>query len=106
MMPIGFIADMENIAPNRMKERYGIHYANTFLKRTLGLMFKKDFQGELVFTYTKPTNLFIHTLFMKFDIDVKIYGEGNKLIRLIKKFAPYRCVFAKSVKQIIEKKSA
>lgn len=104
MIPIGFIADMENIAPNRMKERYGIHYANTFLKRTLGLMFKKDFQGELVFTYTKPTNLFIHTLFMKFDIDVVCYNKKNEVIKLTK-LQPWRFIFVRDVKWFIEKKS-
>ena len=96
---------MENIAPQRMKERYGIHYANTFLKRTLGLMFKKDFLGELVFTFKKPTTLFIHTLFMKFDIDVVCYNEKNKLIKLTK-LQPWRIMFVKNVKRIIEKKSA
>ena len=105
MIPVGFIADMESIAPTRMKELYKIHYANTFLKRTLGLMFKKDFLGELVFTYTKPTNLFIHTLFMKFDIDVVCYNKKNELIKLTK-LQPWRIMFVKSVKRIIEKKSA
>ena len=105
MIPIGFIADMENIAPMRMMERYKIHYANTFLKKTLGLMFKKDFLGELVFTYTKPTNLFIHTLFMKFDIDVVCYNKKNEVIKL-RKLQPWQIMFVKDVKWFIEKKSA
>lgn len=104
MMSIGFIAEMENIAPNRMKERYGIQYANTFLKRTLGLMFKKDFRGELIFTFKKPTNLFIHTFFMRFDIDVMCYNKKNEIIKH-RKLQPWRSMCVNDVKQIIEKKS-
>ena len=59
MIPIQFIMKMENIAPQRMREQYGIHYAKTFWEKLIGLMFKKDFLGELVFTYKNPTNIFI-----------------------------------------------
>lgn len=104
MTPIHFIAEVENIASNRMKERYNIQYANTFLKRTLGLMFKKDFCGELVFTFGKPTNLFIHTLFMKFGVDVVCYNEKKELVKTAK-LKPWRFMYVKNVKWFIEKKS-
>ena len=96
---------METIAPQRMKERYSIHYANTYLKRTLGLMFKKDFKGELVFTYAKPTDIFIHGFFMRFPVDVVAYNEKNEVIKSIN-LKPWRIVFVKGVKWFIEKKSA
>ena len=104
MIPIGFLAEMETIAPTRMKERYGVQYANTFLKRTFGLMFKKDFHGEMVFTFGKPTNLFIHTFFMRFDIDVMCYNEKSKLIKSAK-LKPWQIRYVKNVKRFIEKKS-
>jgi len=71
---------MENVAPQGMFERYKIEYANTFLKRTLGLMFKRNFDGKLVFTFKKPTNFFVHTCFMRFGIHVKFYNN-NYLIK-------------------------
>ena len=105
MIPIQFITEMGSIAPMRMKTRYRIHYANTFLKRTLGLMFKKDFQGEMIFTYEKPTDIFIHTSFMKFAIDVIVYNEKSEVIKSVK-LEPWRIISVKGVKWFMEKKSA
>lgn len=105
MIPIQFIMEMENIAPQRMKERYDIQYATTFWEKLVGLMFKKNFQGELIFTYKNPTNIFIHTLFMRFPIDVIAYNEKNEMIKSVK-LRPWQNVFVKGVKWFIEKKSA
>jgi len=95
---------MENVAPQRMKER-NIQYANTFLKRSLGLMFKKDFQGEMVFTFPKPTNIFIHTFFMRFDINAVCYNEKNEIVREVKNMKPYRIMYVKNVKYFVEQKA-
>jgi len=93
---------MENIAPQRMKERYNIQYANTFLKRSLGLMFKKDFQGKLIFTFKKPTNLIIHTAFMKFSIHIRFYNS-NQLINECD-MKPWRFMVVRNVDCFTEEK--
>lgn len=45
-----------------------IIYADTFLKRFIGLMGKKEFNEALLFTNLVDSS--IHTLFMRFEIDV------------------------------------
>lgn len=54
-----------------------IIYADTFFKRFIGLMGKKDFKDCLIFTKLKDSS--IHTLFMRFEIDVYFIDE-NKII--------------------------
>lgn len=54
-----------------------IIYADTFLKRFMGLMGKKDFNDCLVFTNLVDSS--IHTFFMRFTIDVYFINE-NKII--------------------------
>ena len=54
-----------------------IIYANTFFKRFKGLMGKKDFNECLLFT--NITDSGIHTMFMRFEIDVYFIDE-NKVI--------------------------
>ena len=54
-----------------------IIYADTFFKRFKGLMAKKDFDDCLIFTKLKDSS--IHTLFMRFEIDVYFIDE-NKVI--------------------------
>ena len=50
-----------------------IIYADTFLKRFLGLMGKKDFSEGLLFTNLVDSS--VHTLFMCFEIDVYFIGD-------------------------------
>lgn len=52
-----------------------IIYADTFFKRFLGLMGKKDFDYILVFT--NLTDSSIHTMFMRFEIDVYFIDEDK-----------------------------
>lgn len=54
-----------------------ITYADNFYKRFKGLMLKKEFNGGLLFTNLKDSS--IHTLFMRFEIDVYFLDE-NKVI--------------------------
>jgi hypothetical protein len=54
-----------------------IIYADTFFKRFIGLMGKKDFKDCLIFTNLKDSS--IHTMFMRFEIDVYFMDE-NKII--------------------------
>lgn len=49
--------------------------ANTFFKRFKGLMGKKDFENGLLFT--NLTDSSVHTLFMRFEIDIYFIDENN-----------------------------
>jgi uncharacterized membrane protein (UPF0127 family) len=51
--------------------------ADTFFKRFMGLMCKKDIEDGLLFT--NLTDSSIHTMFMRFEIDVYFLDE-NKII--------------------------
>ena len=77
-----------------------IIYADTFLKRFFGLMAKKEFSDALIFTNLIDSS--IHTLFMRFEIDV--YFIGDDLIIFDKKtLKPWRFYKAKhSAKYIVE----
>ena len=68
--------------------------ADTFLKRFKGLMFKKNFENGLLFT--NLTDSSIHTLFMRFEIDVYFMNE-NKIIFEKTTLKPWR--FYKPKKQ-------
>ena len=79
-----------------------IIYADSFFKRFKGLMGKKDFKNILVFK--NLTDSSIHTMFMRFEIDVYFIDE-NKVIFDKTTLKPWR--FYKSKKQakyIIESK--
>lgn len=52
-------------------------YANTFFKRFKGLMLKKNFKDLMIFT--NLTDSGIHTMFMRFEIDV-YFIDKNKII--------------------------
>ena len=51
--------------------------ADTFFKRFKGLMGKKDFEDALLFT--NLTDSSIHTMFMRFEIDI-YFLDKNKII--------------------------
>lgn len=52
--------------------------ADTFFKRFIGLMGKKDFDFAMLFTNIRHSS--IHTHFMRFEIDVYFLGENNVVI--------------------------
>ena len=54
-----------------------IVYADSFFKRFKGLMGKKDFSQIMVFS--KLTDSSIHTMFMRFEIDV-YFADENKVV--------------------------
>lgn len=54
-----------------------IKYADNYLKRLIGLMFKKDIDYGLLFILGYGSG--IHTCFMRFNIDVYFIDE-NKII--------------------------
>lgn len=52
--------------------------ADSFFKRFIGLMGKKDIDFAMLFANIKSSS--IHTHFMRFDIDVYFLGENNIVI--------------------------
>lgn len=54
-----------------------IIYADTFFKRFKGLMGKKDFDHVLVFS--NLTDSSIHTMLMRFEIDVYFIDENRRV---------------------------
>lgn len=79
-----------------------ILYANTFFKRFKGLMAKKDFDNVLVFSDLKDSG--IHTMFMRFEIDVYFIDEKKVIYdkRSLKPWKFYRP--KKRAKYIVETK--
>ncbi|AMD16630.1 hypothetical protein TL18_00395 [Methanobrevibacter sp. YE315] len=55
-----------------------IRYADTFFKRFKGLMLKKDIDFCMVFTNLEDSS--IHTLFMRFEIDVYFLDEKKSVV--------------------------
>ena len=80
--------------------------ARTFLQQSLGLMFKKDIPYDygVFFEFKKPKNIVVHTLFMRFNIDIIFFGENQKVIKIVKNMQPWRVVKAGNVKQFLEVK--
>lgn len=64
-----------------------IIYADTFLKRLIGLMGRKDFNQCLLFL--NLTDSAIHTMFMRFEVDVYFIDE-NKIIYEKASLKPWR----------------
>jgi len=81
-----------------------IFYSTSFWERFFGLMFKKDFKGIMLFVFSKPSTVFIHSFFMRFTIDVICFDDK---VRVIKSFTlkPWRVKIVKGVKYITERKS-
>jgi len=86
-----------------MKEKK-IIYADTFLKRGFGLMFKKNFEGIMLFSFPKPSTVLIHSFFMRFTIDVICFDENAHIIKSFT-LKPWRITIVRGVKYIAERKS-
>lgn len=70
------------------KKIYEIEYANTFIKRFIGLMGKKKITKGIFFPKTRS----IHTFFMKDMIDVIIINKENNIIYYQKCVKPNRII--------------
>jgi uncharacterized membrane protein (UPF0127 family) len=83
---------------------YDITFANTFRKRLIGLMWKRNFNG-LIFKQklSNKFNASIHTCFMKVPIDIIYVNEKNE-IQELKKLVPWKLYIPKNgyIKYIIE----
>lgn len=79
-----------------------IKYADNYIKRLIGLMFKKDIDYGLVFIIKYGSS--IHTCFMRFNIDVYFLDENKKIFDKItlKPWKFYKP--SKKAKYIIETK--
>jgi len=77
--------------------------ASSFLQQSIGLMFRRDFHGEMKFVFKKPRSVLIHTLFMCFPINVKCYDEEGRLSRDVD-MKPWRFIYVKGVKSVVERK--
>ncbi len=55
-----------------------IIYADTFFKRLIGLMGKKDFNHILLFANLRDSS--IHTMFMRFESDVYFIDENKRVV--------------------------
>ena len=62
--------------------------ANTTLKQTLGLMFRKN--GEILFIFGRRSSYSIWTPFMRFNIDVFFFDKDLKLVDKKKGMKPWR----------------
>lgn len=65
--------------------------ANTSWKRMKGLLGKKEF-GKGCALILEPCNS-IHTLFMRFPIDVLFVDKNNKVIKAISCIKPFRLTY-------------
>ena len=85
-----------------LNEKIDVEYADTFLRRLIGLMGKKDINYALVFT--NLTDSSIHTHFMRFDIDVYFLDDDKKVFEKAT-LAPWKFYSPqKKAKYIIETK--
>lgn len=57
-----------------------VEHANTFLKQVIGLMFRKHFEGALVFDLGRERFEGIHMLFVRIPIDVIFLDSGRKIV--------------------------
>ena len=79
-----------------------IKYADTYLKRLIGLMFKKDIDYGLLFILRYGSS--IHTCFMRFSIDVYFFDENNIIFDKVT-LKPWRYYkSSKKAKYILETK--
>ncbi len=65
-------------------------YADTFIKKLKGLMFKKEFDYIMKFKCNG-----IHTFFMKTNIDVYLTDKDGKILYIYKNLKPNKIILPK-----------
>ena len=68
-----------------------IKEANTYLKKLIGLMFKKNIDYGLLFYNTNG----IHTFFMFQSIDVALLDKDYNIVKMFKNVKPWRVILPK-----------
>lgn len=74
------------------KENIVINYCNTFVKRLIGMSFKRKKQNSI---YCFPKCNCIHTFFMLQNIDVIMTDKNNKILYTYQNVKPNRIIFPK-----------
>lgn len=81
-----------------------VEVAYSILKKIRGLMFKKEFKGNVAFimVFNKQGKYSIHTFFMRFPIDI-LFINNNVVVDLVENLKPWRYYSpAKDCKIIVE----
>ena len=94
---------------NNLKQFVTIHqikFAKTFLQQSLGLMFRECIPHDygVFFEFKKPKNIIVHTLFMRFNIDIIFFGENQKVIKIVRNMQPWKFIKVDNVKEFLEVK--
>jgi hypothetical protein len=66
-----------------------IEYADTFLKKLTGVMFRKSIAGALIFDMGYNSYDGIHMLFVRFPIDVVFLGPDRKVVDVRSNLRPW-----------------
>ena len=77
---------------------FNLETANTFKKRLIGLMGKKNIRKGIFFPKTNS----IHTFFMKEEIDIIMINKKNEVIYYKKNFKKNRIIIKKEAYNTIE----
>ena len=86
---------MEIIIDNKV---FNLDVANSFLKKFIGLMGKKEISKGLFFPKTRS----IHTFFMRDNIDIIMINKDNEIVYLKKNLKRNKIVIKKEAYHTIE----
>ncbi|NPA86255.1 MAG: DUF192 domain-containing protein [bacterium] len=77
-----------------------VELAESFYKKALGLMFRKDFDGLMIFIFRKPCKQSFHTMFMRFPIDI-FFFLGSELKEYYLAVPPWRIIRPKNKYNVV-----
>lgn len=80
------------------KEEFNVEVANTFKKRLLGLIGRKNIKEGLYFPKTNS----IHTFFMKEPIDIIMINKENRVVYIKKNLQKNKIIIKKKAYHTIE----
>ncbi len=66
-----------------------VEVADTYVRKAVGLMFRKSFSGALVFDMGRETYDGIHMLFVRFPIDVVFLDSERRIVDLKVNLRPW-----------------
>jgi uncharacterized membrane protein (UPF0127 family) len=76
--------------------------ARSWWERTIGLMFRRDFDDVMVFELPRPSRfVLVHTFFMRFPVDITFYARGCRVVRRFENVKPWRVVWAGGFEPIV-----
>jgi len=74
--------------------------ADSFFKRLTGLLNKKNIDKHYALFFSKTNS--VHTIGMKFAIDVIYTDEDNVILEIVESLKPYRMSFHRKASHLIE----